>query len=98
MPKIDFETAERLARDRLKQYEAEGCCEVSIMTSHTRTTEIGWVFFYNSTEFLETGSLSSQLAGNCPIVVTFDGSLHELPTYESWETGLAKLIAELKKD
>lgn len=36
----------------------------------------GWVFFYNSKRYLETGDLSYALAGNAPFIVNrYDGSV-----------------------
>lgn len=34
--------------------------------------EFGCVFFYNSKEYIETGKLSSMLAGNSPFIVDYD--------------------------
>lgn len=48
----------------------------------------GWVFFYNTREFVETGNLSSQLAGNGPIFIDRNGRIHRLPTSVPWEVGL----------
>lgn len=57
---------------------------------HEKTVEIerGWVFFYNSREFVETGNPISALAGNCPIFVNRLGNVRELPTAVPWEVGI----------
>jgi hypothetical protein len=36
----------------------------------------GWVFFYNSAKYLESGSFSDALMGNAPIIVGRDGAIH----------------------
>jgi Immunity protein 35 len=41
--------------------------------------EYGWIFCYQSKRYLETGDIHHRLAGNVPIVVEHDGSLHLLP-------------------
>ena len=41
----------------------------------------GWVFFYQSKDYLETGNLSSMLAGNAPFIVDHKtGTVHVLGT------------------
>ena len=49
----------------------------------TKTQEefFGWVFFYQAREYMETGALSSMLAGNAPFVVNrSDGAVQVLGT------------------
>jgi hypothetical protein len=40
-----------------------------IIDAATIEKDWGWVFFYESRRFLETGNHSSRLAGNAPIIV-----------------------------
>lgn len=41
----------------------------------------GWVFFYQSKDYLETGNLSSILAGNAPFIIDRKtGAVHVLGT------------------
>ena len=50
---------------------------LELLASATRTTDFGWVFFYNSKKYLETGEIRFALAGNAPLIVdALDGSLH----------------------
>ena len=46
-------------------------CEVEceIVDEATIERPYGWVFFYQSRSFLETGDFSDQLAGNGPVLV-----------------------------
>jgi hypothetical protein len=57
---------------------------------HDETVEIaeGWVFFYNSREFVETGDFRDALAGNGPIFVDRDGLVKRLPTAIRRETAI----------
>lgn len=51
----------------------------------------GWFFCYQSMEYLDTGNLSAQLAGNAPFLVDrHSGELHVL--------GTAKPLAEYLHD
>ncbi len=43
--------------------------ETTVLEEETLSHEWGWVFFYQSTEFLETGCPSAQLLGNAPFIV-----------------------------
>jgi hypothetical protein len=47
-----------------------------VVEENTIEKPFGWVFFYNSKRFVETGEFSSQLAGNGPVIVNkHDGSV-----------------------
>ena len=49
---------------------------VVVLDDATEVFELGWVFFYQSEEFVRTGYASSQLAGNAPILVNrFSGEV-----------------------
>ena len=59
------------ARARAKQEILTRCAEVDpkIVDENTLDYEWGWAFFYNSREYLETGNISSALAGNGALLV-----------------------------
>jgi hypothetical protein len=42
---------------------------MAILENSTIERDWGWVFFYQSVEYLETGNPSDQLAGNAPYIV-----------------------------
>ena len=47
------------------------------MDDRTLERDFGWVFFWNSREFVETGDTRSALLGNAPFIVDKDnGTLH----------------------
>jgi Immunity protein 35 len=57
---------------------------VSIQITKIQEESFGWVFFYQSQEYLKTGSLSSMLAGNAPFIIdNKDGKVQVLGTAES---------------
>ena len=52
-----------------------------ILDEHTIEDDFGWVFFYQSKAYLDTGDFSHALAGNAPLLVSrLDGSLYETGT------------------
>jgi immunity protein 35 of polymorphic toxin system len=61
-----------------------------IVDSNTQELSWGWIFFYNSKEYVDTHDILYALAGNAPVVVTHDGSVHE--------TGTARPLEEYLKD
>jgi hypothetical protein len=66
------------ARDHIEK-TTDLICE--IIQDATIEKPFGWVFFYNSREFLETGDLSFALTGNAPIIVDkFTGLITETGT------------------
>jgi hypothetical protein len=55
--------------------------ELAIMDSETIEKEYGWVFFYQSKEFLKTGNDVYALLGNAPYIVNkYTGELIETGT------------------
>lgn len=64
---ITQEKAEAIAMSHLIQMEQTGSVELKI--AQVREESFGWVFFYQSKDYLEKGSLSSMLAGNAPFAV-----------------------------
>ncbi|QQO31457.1 hypothetical protein JJC00_22780 [Bradyrhizobium diazoefficiens] len=64
--------------------------DLALVSEQTLEVAEGWVFFYNTREYIETGNSSSRLAGNGPILVDRAGCVHHLPTATSWEDALAQ--------
>jgi hypothetical protein len=81
---MDFTQAAALARawvDILSEGEAQ------IVQKATIAKPYGWIFFYQSNEFLDSGTWSAQLAGNAPIIV-------DRYTFELRLTGTARPLEE----
>lgn len=62
---IALQDAQALAAELL----AEQGVDVRILDDRTLEFPFGWVFFYQSAEFLDTGAWTSALGGNAPIIV-----------------------------
>jgi hypothetical protein len=43
--------------------------ELALQEDSTLETEFGWVFFYNSVEFVRTGDMHFALGGNAPFII-----------------------------
>jgi hypothetical protein len=91
---LDYSTAESI----MKQYVASQAGhdrEFAVMQTLTIERPFGWVFFYNSKQFLETGDISQALVGNAPLIVDrADGSVHVTGTAEPIEHYLKEYEAQ----
>ena len=65
-----FEQATQQARRTLSSLA--GAVGITIIDAATREFDVGWVFFYQSSRFLETGDVRDSLAGNAPLFVSRD--------------------------
>ena len=91
MTPITRELATSLAKDRIDEIAASVGDEFAILAEKTVETDSGWVFFYNSKEFIETRNPIASLAGNGPIFVNVDGTVHDLPTSTTWEVAMQNI-------
>lgn len=85
---IDMEHARRLALGRLAEYERAGGHPLALLEDRALVLPYGWVFFYQSRRFLETGDPIEAVAGNAPLLVTRAGELYETGTAHRLETYL----------
>lgn len=81
---IDREQAKRIAADWLTKHPADGMdgpLDLCLLEEETIEANFGWVFFYVSRLYRETGDVRYAIAGNAPLIVDrVDGSLHETDT------------------
>lgn len=91
MTNLKRDLALSLAKSRVNELAALVGDEFEILDENTVQTESGWVFFYNSKEFIETRNPIDSLAGNGPIFVKSDGSIHDLPTAVTWEVAIKNM-------
>ncbi len=89
---IDRTEARRIVADHLGEGDLsqEGFTPV-ILDEETLERTFGWVFFYQSQEYLTTGDFRLMLGGNAPLIVDReDGSLHVTGTAEPVENYVAR--------
>jgi len=86
---ITVEQANKLANIYLANLQDK--LNVSLEIVRRIDISYGWVFFYNSKAYMESGDISSLLAGNAPFLVDAgDGSLHVLGTAHPLEIYLGE--------
>lgn len=74
---IDFDRAKLLFSQWLAANSVKWGIELAAIEDQTRELEFGWMFFYTSKRFLQTGDFSDAVAGNAPVIVDHTlGSLH----------------------
>jgi hypothetical protein len=66
---ISREEARSLVEAIIAETELPGGDAAIIVDNATIEKDWGWVFFYQSRQFLDTGDFSSRLLGNAPIIV-----------------------------
>jgi hypothetical protein len=89
---ISFDEARVLVEDTVRKLAASVDDEFVVMRDETIEIGEGWVFFYDSREFVETRDPVSRLAGNGPMFVSRSGVMHSLPSAVSWKVSLARFL------
>jgi len=66
---LKLDDARTMIQKVLKVFESESGIELVVLDEETIHFEFGWVFFYQSKEFVETSNPDFLLGGNVPIIV-----------------------------
>ncbi len=61
--------AKKVVDEYLAKLQAGRSYELAVMEDRTREESFGWVFFYNTKRFVETGDVQWALGGNAPLIV-----------------------------
>jgi len=85
---ISFDKAKALAEKFVADRGSAIGDEFTLYADKTIEVNEGWVFFYNSKEFIETGNDEFALVGNGPIFVDRNGKLRTLPSGTNWEDAI----------
>ena len=83
---ISFEEARAIVESFLPELPDEDTGKLRLIDEATIERDFGWVFFWNTTAFLDEGDDFARLGGNAPIIIDWrDGSLHLTGTGEPTE-------------
>jgi hypothetical protein len=91
MSGLNHDSALALARERIDQLAQAVGDEFEILSDFTREIEQGWVFFFNTADYVRTRNPTAALAGNGPLLITREGVIHELPSAIPWEDAVRQL-------
>lgn len=87
---LDLKNALDLANIRLRNIEKECGEKLDIIHAESKRADNGWLFFYNTEEFIITRNFSAALAGNGPIFVSDNGEVDQIPSYMDWQDLISK--------
>ncbi|WP_167761489.1 YrhB domain-containing protein [Duganella callida] len=90
MDTISRDAAVQIATAKVHEL-ADAAGDDFALTHEVREIEQGWVFFFNSADFVRTGDYLTALAGNGPLMVLRNGTVIMLPSVEPWEEVIAKM-------
>ena len=93
MTVIDLAQAKVIAQEHLSRMNPRAPDSYCLIDRHTQEHDVGWVFFYSTRRYVETGDFRDGLAGNGPLLVTRDGAVHPFGTAKSPEVYLAAFRA-----
>jgi len=91
---IDFQRANALATLYIRQFERECGVPLVIDDGLTFTFDEGWIFRWGSEAQIKYGDHSDALAGNAPLVIFRDGTVHCAPTSYSDPKSILGWIVE----
>lgn len=91
MPTLNRDSASTLARERIDRLAQAVGEEFEILWDATREIEQGWVFFFNTADYVRTRNPTAALAGNGPLLITREGVIHELPSAIPWEDAVRQV-------
>jgi hypothetical protein len=81
---IDLQQARQIAHAGLSANQVrinDRLIDLCILEDHTIETDFGWVFFWQSRSFVDSGNFFHALVGNGPLIVDQrDGTLHHTGT------------------
>jgi len=71
------EDAQQKVEEYLRRKYSNKPYQLVVMKALTREEDFGWIFFFNTREYVETGDMNAALGGNTPLIVDRDtGELH----------------------
>jgi hypothetical protein len=95
---VDQATARELVLSEMYKKPISADFELVVLDEQTIERPFGWVFFYNTRKYAETGDRRASLIGNCPIVVErMTGRLTRLATGDPLDAQLARYEAQRAK-
>lgn len=80
MNKISGDVAITLARRHVEELSASVGDSFQLIPEAVSEFPQGWVFYYNTTDFIQSGNASDALAGNGPVLIGRDGKVFDLPS------------------
>ena len=96
MTRLNVDQATELAREKIDQLALIAGDQFELLPNETKEIEQGWIFFFNSVDFVRTRDPMYALAGNAPIFITRGGVVHELTSANPWENEVKRILKKLQ--
>jgi Immunity protein 35 len=95
MSVFDYNFAEKAVIDLLVKTEKE--LGIQLLISNVMEKDFGWVFLFDSKEYVETGNNSSRLAGNSPLIFDkLDGKIYITGTSDTLDSYIEQYLRGIK--
>ncbi|USX27841.1 YrhB family protein [Oxalobacteraceae bacterium OTU3CINTB1] len=91
MNTLNCAAALKIARAKVDELGRMAGEAFDILTAETKELKQGWLFFYNSADFIRTRDPMFALAGNGPLLVLRDGQVATLPTAVPWQEAIGQM-------
>lgn len=91
MSNLNREEATALAQNRIEHLGRSVGDRFELMSDLTKEVDQGWVFFFNTAEYVSTRNPLTALAGNGPILVTRRAEVFQLSSAIPWEIAVKNL-------
>ena len=86
--------AKKLAMTALCRMSRRDEADLAFVDALTSCKRYGWVLFYDSRRFVETGNELEGFGGNGPVVVLHDGTIHFLGSDREGDVAIATFERE----
>ena len=87
---MSFDDAKALAAEFVASLGSATGVAFALFAEKSIEVDEGWIFFYNSKEYIETGVFEFALVGNGPIFVDRSGGVRSLPSGTRWEEAIGR--------
>ncbi|HEX8404112.1 MAG TPA: YrhB domain-containing protein [Duganella sp.] len=91
MDTVNCTAALKIARAKVDELGRMAGDAFDILTAETKEVKQGWLFFYNSADFIRTRDPMCALAGNGPLLVFRNGQVATLPTAVPWQDAIGQM-------
>lgn len=88
---IDQMQADEIARRYVNKLAAAAGDGFEVIFEQAIEVEDGWVYFFNTSDYIKTNDLSAALAGNGPIYIRKNSEVHQLPSSSDWSQAIAQI-------
>lgn len=92
MKTIDIIEARARVKRTLQDVYGEPFDAIALQDELTQTEPWGWVFFYDTRAYVESGNPDDMLLGNAPYVVTRAGEVHATGTAQPLDAYIAEML------